>query len=667
MTDLQIRPEEVRSPARPGAAVERGVPGRAGPRRLLPGRTVVGHVALIGVALLLWAVALPGIDLAAMNGFGLISVLPVTYFAGVGLLCAGFAVAVVRRSAPTLLTWYPFVLVVMLHAVVPLVYPEPRYSYVYKHVAVARYISEFGGIDRTVDIYHNWPGLFSAAALLSDATGLDPAAYVNWADVVFATCGVLAVCFLARSLTTDPRRVAVAAWLYVMVSCGSQVYFAPQSLAFFLVVVAMGIAIRWLGPAAGHRSRAAFLGVDRRGVAMAGRVVARAPWLARLRLLPVRPATLPGTVPLAPGVVKAGHAVGAVLFLAAAVVVTHQLSPFFLAVSLGALLVTGRLRAWFVPVLIGVLMAFWVYLSYDYISLHFTLFAFDPFENIKGTQAAIPAPGTPEFRLVGLAARVMTVLVAGLAVVSWWLAPAGRRETFLWGPAVAPAVVLLVQSYGGEAIYRVVMFLLPWVCYLASRWLVELGRRVPPGGSPLRRVVLLRPAALRTAVATVGSVAVTGLFLLNYYGLDRVNNIAPQEVRASAWFETNAPPGALLAYLNGYSPTPSTAYYSDNLNLDGNWGAGIFSDTRFQGYSGRALTAADIPGILQIWRDMSRSGGVYVFIGPTQLNAVETYGYSPPGTIDDFVTALLDDPLFRVVHSDLDAVVLEAVPEEPPR
>lgn len=654
MTDLQTRPDGTATiPPRP----------RAGGGR--PVVVLLGHAGLVGVALTLWALALPGIDLATMNGYGLISVLPVGFFAGIGLVCLGFAVAVVRRHIPRLLIWYPFVLMAMLHAVVPLVYPEPRYSYVYKHIAVARYISEFGGVDRTVDIYHNWPGVFAASAMLSDVTGVDPAAYANWADVVFAGCGVLAVCFLARSLTTDGRRVAVAAWLYVIASCGSQVYFAPQSFAFFLVVVALGIAIRWLGPVAGDRSREVFFALDRRIVGISRRVVTRIPGLARLQVLPVQRASLPGTVPLAPRPAPTGYAVGTVLLLASAVVVTHQLSPVFLAASLGALVVTGRLRVWFLPVVIGVLMAVWVFLAYDYVSVHFTLFSFDPFDNIKGTQAAIPAPGSPEFRIVALAARIMIVLALAVAAVSWWLARPGRRETFLWLVALAPAGVLLVQSYGGEALYRVVMFMLPWVCFLASRWVVELARRAPTGGSLLRRVVLLRTAVLRIAVLAIGSAAVAGLFLLNHYGLDRVNNVAPQEVRASAWFETNAPSGAMLAYLNGYSPTPSTAYYSDNLNLDGNWGGGIFSDTRFQGYAGRPLTAADISGILQTWKDMSRTGQVYVFIGPTQLAAVETYGYSPPGTIDDFVAALLDDPRFRIVYSDLDAYILEVVADAP--
>lgn len=636
MTELKVRPRfRMPTPARTREAA-------------LSQRT--WHLAFIAAALVLWAVALPGIDLGAMTGYGLISVLPPGYFAAIGLLCVGFAVGLNQRLAPGTLLCYPFALLVMLHVVVPLVFTEPRYSYVYKHIAVARYISEFGGIDRTVDIYNNWPGIFSATALLSEAAGVDPAAFANWADPVFAACGALAVRFVARSLTADARRVAVTVWLYVLASCGSQVYLAPQSLAFFLVLVATGITLRWLGPVPGSRARRAFLAVDRRVFAVSRRVLGRAQWLGRLRLLPTGPSGLPGPEPEATGAVSPGFAAGGVLVLAAAVVVTHQLSPFFMALGLFALVVTGRIRAWWLPVAIGLMMAFWIYLSYDYVSLHFTLFAFDPFENVKGTQAAIPAPGSPEFRTVGLAARLMTVIVVGAAVLSWWRAPLKRRETFVWAIAIAPAVVLLVQSYGGEAIYRVVMFILPWACYLASRAIAAPPRRWP---------------RLRTAAVAVASAAVAGLFLLNYFGLDRVNNVQPQEVRASAWFETNAPPGSMLGYLNGYLPTPSTALYVDHLNVDGNWGGGIFSDSRFQGYAGRALTSADIPGILAIWREMSASGAVYVLIGPTSIAAVETYGYSPPGTIQDFVDALLADSGLRIVYQDADAYVLEVVADPP--
>ena len=486
--------------------------------------------------------------------------------------------------------------------------------------------------------------------MFSDVAGLDPAVFANWADPFFATCGALAVYFLARSLTTDPRRVCVTVWLYVMTSSGSQVYFAPQSLGFFLALVALGVGIRWLGPTASDRTRPLFRAVEGRIVARAGRLLTRAPWVSHLRLLPVGAAHLPGSVPLARGAVGGRAAGGALLLMATAVVITHQLSPFFLAMWLGALVVSGRLRAWWMPVAVVGLMAFWIYLSYDYISLHFTLFAFDPFENVKGTQASIPAPGSPEFRIVGLSARVLIVLIVGAAALSWWPAHRSRRETFVWIVAVAPAVVLLVQSYGGEAIYRVVMFMLPLVCYLASRAIATRPRRRP---------------RLRILVMGVTSFLVSSLFLLNYFGLDQVNNVQPQEVRASEWFETNAPPGAMLAYLNGYAPTPATAAYAEHLNVDGNWGGGIFSDTRFAGYAGRALTAADLPDIIETWRSMSRSGEVFVMIGPTQIAAVETYQYSPPGSIRKFVSALLNDPALQIVYQDGDAYILRVVTSSP--
>lgn len=656
MTDLRARPSLAvvltRSPR--AARVPGGTAGAGGPAPSEPagrdGRWApTAHVVLVVAALLVWASSLRRIDLDAMNGYGLISVLPGEYLAATVVLCVGFAAGLWQRIPPRLMLVYPAAMVAVLHAVVPLVYADPRYSYIYKHVAVARYISEFGAIDRTVDIYHNWPGIFAAAAMLADVAGVDPVVFANWADPFFAACGALAVYLLAGSLTTDRRRVVVTVWLYVVASCGSQVYFAPQSLAYFLALVAVALVIRLLGPRAGHRRLPLHI-LAAPAVALSRRLLGRAPWLARLRLLPDRMPSLPGTVPVAvgpgPGTAPAAHAIAGVTLLAAAVVTTHQLTPFFLAMWLGALVVTGHLRVWWLPVLIGILMAFWIYLSYDFVSLHFTLFAFDPFNNVKGAQSAIPAPGSPEFRIVGQAARVVVLLVVGLAALSWWTAPRARRETFLWLPAAAPAVVLLIQSYGGEAIYRVVMFLLPWVCYLAARLLAEAPRRWP---------------GLQRALVGLVSTLLAGLFLLNYYGLDQVNRLHPQEVRVSEWFETHTPPGALLTYLTGYWPTPATAAYADHLNVDGNWGGGVFSDTRFVGYAGRPLTSADIPGIVEIWRDLSRSGEVYVGLGPTQVAAVETYGYAPPGTIEHFVDALIADPRFRVVHQDGDAYLLRLV------
>ncbi len=241
-------------------------------------REFLAHTIVILIALALWAGSLPEIDLDGMTDFGLVSVLPAAFFAAAALLCVGFTVGVVRQAAHRVLLGYALAMLVILHATVAMIYPTPHYPYVYKHIAVTRYIIEFGAVDRTVDIYHNWPGAFAAFAFLSDMTGVDAMAYANWAEPFFALCGALGVYVLARSLTSDQRRVAATVWIYVLASCASQTYLSPQSVAFFLVMLCLGIAVRFLRPhTADSWSKLLIEAAERGYTALGQRVLVRVP------------------------------------------------------------------------------------------------------------------------------------------------------------------------------------------------------------------------------------------------------------------------------------------------------------------------------------------------------------------------------------------------------
>ena len=133
------------------------------------------HAAVIAVAAVLWLVSLPLIDPSELSDIGLISVLPPTYFVGLGLLAAGFAWAFTASYRRGVLPAYVLALAVFLHGLAPALYSVPKYAYVYKHVAVIDFIAGAGAVYRNIDIYHNWPGFFAACASLSTVLGVDPA------------------------------------------------------------------------------------------------------------------------------------------------------------------------------------------------------------------------------------------------------------------------------------------------------------------------------------------------------------------------------------------------------------------------------------------------------------------------------------------------------------
>ena len=89
-------------------------------------------------------------------------------------------------------------------------------------------------------------------------------------------------------------------------------------------------------------------------------------------------------------------------------------------------------------------------------------------------------------------------------------------------------MVLGVQSYGGEAIYRVFLFSAPWCALLIAELIAELR------------------GALRPLVSAVVCAAALLAGLQGLYGPTAVYAFTPPELAASLWLYGHAPPGSLL-------------------------------------------------------------------------------------------------------------------------
>ncbi|MDX6502931.1 MAG: hypothetical protein QOE29_56, partial [Gaiellaceae bacterium] len=204
-------------------------------------RDVVACATVIGGAGACWAAALGDADLGRLSGYGLLTALPPIYFVGLGLLACGFAVAASQeRVRPGVLAAHVVALVTMLHATTAILYPEPRYTWTYKHLGVIDYITTHGDVHRWIDIYQNWPMFFALNAWLSRTAGISPLAFAPWAQLFFELANVAVVVFAVAGLTRDVRLRWTAAWLFVVANWIGQDYLAPQAFAFTLAVALVG-------------------------------------------------------------------------------------------------------------------------------------------------------------------------------------------------------------------------------------------------------------------------------------------------------------------------------------------------------------------------------------------------------------------------------------------
>jgi GT2 family glycosyltransferase len=569
--------------------------------------------ALIGVAMLAWAISLTGADLGRIDGVGLLAAMPPTYFLAVALLLAGFAVAVTSENPnPRLLGAYVLALVVVIHATTAILYDQPRYAWTYPHLGVINLIAAGGNANRQIDIYNNWPSFFALNAWFSKTSGVAAIAYAGWAQLFFGVFNVFAVRFALRGLTRNERVLWTAALFFVLGNWVGQDYLAPQAFAFALSVIMLGLCLR----------------CGREVTELRFNLTRRPSWMASRIAMAVLPDRARDDQPAGPPMSRRmALVVGGVCYLA--IVTSHQLSPVMLTLSVFVLAVVTRKVPLWIPVLMGVLEVGWVVLAWPFLTAHFHLI--DP----GGAGAAAPgrdlSVALPGAALSFYAPAAVMALIVALAGVGF----ARRVTQGKWDliPAcliAAPVSVVVFQSYGGEGGYRAYLFALPWLSFLAA--FACTSWRVSGAGARIRLSRLL-----------IAAPAVAASLLFAFFGQELANHVPTNDVRAAFWYEQHASSGSMRVDLAPNAPDRLTARYplvdlSDPSSL-----------VVTPGFTGHRLGTGDVPRLIKLI-DKQRARPAYVVLSGLQENYARLQGLLPAGSLTSFVGALEQSPAFRLVY-----------------
>jgi hypothetical protein len=571
------------------------------------------HAGVVGLALVVWILSLAVADLSRIDGLGLLSALPPTYFLSIALLLGGFVAAVSRvRVDPWPPALYVVALVVLLHGTTPLLYDEPRYAWTFAHLGVIDLIASQGGVDRSIDIYNNWPGFFALNAFLTSAAGVGAQTYAEWAQVAINLCALAAMRFALRGVTDDEPLLWTASLLFVLGNWVGQDYLAPQAFGFVLSLVVLGLCLRCAPPPPPPRSR-----LDRWWRGLLSRVRAEVPTGPPARV----------AAPLSP---RAALIAGGACYLA--VVVSHQLSPVMVLLGVTALaLVTRRVPLW-VPLAMALVEAAWLLSAWGYLADRFALL--DPDLLASRTPPGYSVgDGLPGLTVVTMTARVAVVLVVGLAVIGAVRRfRAGHLDLAVLCLALSPMLVAGMQSYGGEGRIRVYLFALPWLSFLAA------AACAPGAGSRLS-------SALRQWRLALGGAALCTCLVVAYFGLELVNRTTRVDVAAASWFEQRAPNGSLLVAATPNFPTRLTARYPVAYNRRYTASPTL---TEAELLRGRRLSSADLPRLERTLEDYGVRN-VFLMLTPSQKRFARLYGMFPPGALSRLERNLRTSPSFRLV------------------
>ncbi len=568
------------------------------PRNLVS-PTSLGSVWLALLGVLICIVSTPSRPAGPVRA-GLVGTVYPTWFLGLACIVASFAIAVHRRVRPWASVMSASIVVVTSQAIA---YGLPALPSAAHHVGLIRFIQTSHEVKPSLDIYQAWSGMFAGQAWTISAGGIrDPFIVATWWPILAMAAEALAVRVLAGRIL-DAQRAWIAGGVFALGNTLNTVYFAPQVLAF-----APGIAI------------IALLLAPPRG---------ESPRRARLR-------------------------VWAVLPIACAVVVQHQITPFIVFVALVVLVLFRVIRPWWSPLLVLVPTLTWTFINLDVLRAYVEPGALgDVIANIAPPEHPPSAITPPQITTLTFTIPGYALAVVGLIAVLKLIRVRDRMAWVLAIAAASPVALSLGTDYGGEGIFRITLFALPWLAILALR-------DVPD--KRLGAAAVLRRLHLATPVVAVAAGAMLAVAVLGQTGMDWARVVRPGAVEADAYYERTAPKGSMLLDLGTQNAAPAAqaARYPDVFYTSRDLIAAP-GTTGYPTQVGAAYDAeADLRAVTKVFL-RQEAPAHYLFVSD-QIGAYdERYGNQTFADFEKLAAAVRRSPEWRIVKRTNDAELYQHV------
>ncbi len=585
-------------------------------------------MVLILLAVVIWSLSLPQIDILRMSDLGLISVLPVSFFLALVLMTVSFVLTLQRRSfGIPLVLLHLAILVVMLYGVTALVEEVPRFGSAWKHVGITEYVMRTGQVAPSVYPDFSWPGFFILSAFATRIAGLaSPLSLIAWAPVAFNLMYLAPLAMIFRSATRDERHVWLGVWLFYLANWVGQDYFSPQAFTYLLYLVILAILVRWFTVPVGWPE-------DLRPLPPGAGIGARV--MRRVRAL------FASTTPIQSlGPVKRLALLAVAVILFGVTITSHQLTPVVLVASIATLAVFRRCTAGGLPILMAILAGTWIiFMAVPFLwgNLAALIQHVGQLTGNVNDNVGARLTGSPGHLLVVQARLVLSGAVWGLAMLGGIRRfRAGYSDLTFALLALAPFPLLALQTYGGEMLNRVYFFVLPFMVFFAA----ALFFSTPKSG-----------ASWWTAASlTLISLALLGGFFLTRYGNERAETFTTPEVDAVQYLYRTAEPGSL--FLAGVANLP--------------WQFQDFETFRYRSlvnmpeWSQLKTTPPDIAGLVRgaAWAMRPEEHpDAYLILTRSERAYIDLFQEAPTGVYDQFEEAVRSSPLFTKVYSNRDAEI----------
>lgn len=462
---------------------------------------------------------LHSVDLGAMTGLGLISILPVSTLVGLALLVVGFVAALsLPRCCVWLLCVQLVLLVLMLHGITLLLESEPRFAITWVHAGFVEFIDRTGTTAPALDTRWSWPGFFGLAAFWAGSGKLaELRPILTVTPVVHNLMYLVALGLLMSALWMSWQAKWLAALFFCILNWVGQDYFSPQGATLLLYLLFIAFLVMWF-----RRTSS-----DGPGRSHVGSRLWRWLW---------RNASRGELAPRKAGPEERVVVLAVLVGLFATATVCHQLTPFAMVLAATGLVVARRCMLTGLPVLLVVILLAWIsYMTQAYWGGNFNEVV-GGVGDVGGAVGDRASLGDADHQLVVHARMATTVLV--FLIAGWGLLRRRRRgieDRVLLVLAAAPVGLALMQSYGGEMALRVYLFALAPVSVL-----VALAFFPRPES---------RPSMLARCVACLAALVMLFSFFITRFGNEAFERIPHGAVDAVDTVYEQTPDGASAKFL----------------------------------------------------------------------------------------------------------------------
>jgi hypothetical protein len=583
----------------------------------------------------LWLFSLESVDISQITDLGLVSVMPPLMIVTILLMTVSFCITLQRSSkyrAPLLL-FHLALVIFMLYGVTMLVEQMPRFDIVYRHAGYTEFIQRTGTSDPNLDAYFSWPIYFSLAAFLNISAGFSSIlSYADWAPVAYAVFYFGPLYIIFSCFTKDKRIIWLSLWFFYLTNWIWQDYFSPQGFNFFLYLMMIAILVKWFKMPVDMPARPLPLSLRRIRFA-----TPFYEWLT---------ASDPLQTPASPGLRIL--LLISFLLIFAFDVSSHQLTPFFTLLSVGAFVVCHRVRLWWLLVVMIAMVAFWLLVAAHTFLVGHTSMVFDgldifsSFSNNVSSRVA----GNPDHTFVAKLRVYMSMVIWGLAFLGVLIRLLNKKkDASLVLLAVMPFPLFIAQPYGGEMLLRSYMFSLPaMVFFVASLFYsspIAALRSVPI----VRRISLSffqRPAWQYMALFAVNLILISG-FLFTRYGNERDDYMTYNEFNGVNYLYSIAPAHSLFmtCWLGG--PWQFKDYEKYTL-----------TDLGSTDETTNDIDPANVPAIVKSMQQESFGTNAYLVFTRSEIATFDATSGLPAGSLVTLESAVTKSGDFNLIYRNSD-------------